>query len=314
MAEPGWAGYKREYMRLSSALLLTLLSGCQCNLNNINLGEIKDAGFLPHDAGPTPPKFPLKVGDEVVFPALGGRTADCPGSSTPGDCQRSINADYTVRSTALDEGNNRWTITADAVYQGTDDFITAASIDPLVMANVAPFSAVTTGTPSSAPGSAFTTDTPATDELTANGFPFFQYASGDAQVFETSGQAFCDRYTTLDAQANCRFQNASQQMTVYYKDSAGGGGAKLHKVQAEYHNMGLICGWDEEMIPFIDGTTARNQSDFNVVQTPDVAAIFFQPHVIRDGTTYQCDCFSQQCSANGNCLNVDPDIDPGPCP
>lgn len=297
---------------------LFAVSGCQC-VDDLNLNLIPDAGEQITDAGPAPPKFPLKEGDQIEYPALGGRTATCPGGGTTGDCDRALTATFIVRGTELDE-NARWRITADVVYQGSADMIDVAAIAPLVLENGAPFDAVTVATPSSADAAQFRTDAAPTDELDELGFPFFQFDSGDAHVFEESGAAFCARYGALDASANCEFQAGDQKMEVYYKDdAAGGGGSSLHHVRAEYHSMGFVCGWDESLIPFVDdATTPRNESSFSTGDTPALAAIFASPvRVLRDGTNYACSCFSQQCK-NGNgadatCLSTDPDAEPGPC-
>lgn len=304
--------------RLAALALLFAASGCQC-IDDINLNNIPDAGEQISDAGPPPPTFPLKAGDQVELSALGGRTATCTGGSTTGDCDRALKAIYIIRATELDD-NARWRVTADVVYQGSADKIEVAAIAPLVLENGAPFDAVTVATPSSAEGAVFRTDAAPTDELDELGFPFFQFESGDAQVFEEAGAAFCARYGDLDADANCELQAADQKMEVYYKDESAGGGAKLHKVRAEYHNMGFICGWDEGLIPFVDGVTQRDQSAFGGgTDTPDLAAIFITPiKLTRDGTTYNCSCFTQRCQAgNGaeaTCLSTDPDAAPGPCP
>ncbi len=308
-------------MRLPLVFLLvaTAVGGCQCHIDNNNLNQITDAGTPPHDAGPPPPTFPLKVGDSLIYPVLGGRTQDnCDGHSTPGDCQRNIKAQYDVKAVKFDTASNRWTITADATYQGSEgDLITAATLAPLVLENGAPFSTTSFDSPTQAPNSDFTTDAPATDQLTPNGFPFFQFDSGDAQVFETAGGTFCDRYRTLDADANCKVQAADQKQEVFYKDDQAGGAAELHHVRVEYHEMGMVCGWDEALIPFTDGI-ARDQSSFGPADTPDIAASFFQPSLVRDGVTYQCSCFTQLCSsgngADKKCLTTDPDAAPGPCP
>jgi hypothetical protein len=309
-------------LRLPSALLLSgllsgfVVAGCQCNLNNDDLTQLEDSGFPPNDAGPPPPTFPLKPGDHLQMQAFGGRTATCEGSATTGDCDRALRAEYIIQSVALNAAN-RWEVTADVVYQGSTDTIPAAAIVPLILDNGAPFSAVTAATPSSATGAVFQTATPATDQLTPNGFPFFQYDTVDATVFEEAGEAFCERYLTLDAGANCRVQLADQKMEVFYRDEAAGA-AKLHKVRAEYHQFGFVCGWDELLIPFVDGMQ-RAQSDVPQGETPELAAIFAgSPRLVRDGVSYTCSCFSQQCRAgNGaeaRCLSTDPDAPPGPCP
>lgn len=303
--------------RLATLALLFAASGCQC-IDDINLGNIPDAGEIITDAGPPPPKFPLKAGDQVEYPALGGRTATCSGGSTTGDCDRAIKATFIVKGTELDD-TAHWRITADVVYQGSADKIEVAAIAPLMLENGAPFDAVTVATPSSAEGAVFRTDAAPTDELDELGFPFFQFESGDAHVFEEAGGQFCARFGELDVDANCEVQAADEKMEVFFKDEAAGGGAKLHHLRAEYHHMGFVCGWDEGLIPFIDdATTPRNQSAFGPADTPDIAAIFITPiKLIRDGTTYNCSCFTQRCQvgngAEATCLTTDPDAAPGAC-
>ena len=302
--------------RLSALSFLIVVSGCQC-LDDINLSNIPDAGEIINDAGPPPPKFPLKAGDQLELSAIGGRTATCEGGATEGDCDRALKATYVIKGAELDD-NARWRVTADVVYQGAADKIEVAAIAPLILENGAPFASVTVSTPSSAEGAVFRTDAAPTDEFDELGFPFFQFESGDAQVFEEAGNAFCERFGDLDADANCELQAADQKMEVYYKDEAAGGGAKLHKVRAEFHNMGFICGWDEGLIPFVDGMQ-RDQAAFGgPTNVPDLAAIFITPiKLTRGGTTYNCSCFSQLCqSGNGaeaTCLSTDPDAEPGPC-
>lgn len=303
--------------RLTSLALLFVVSGCQC-IDDINLGNIPDAGEQITDAGPEPPTFPLKAGDQLEFPALGGRTATCSGGSTTGDCDRALTATFIVRGTELDD-NARWRVTADVVYQGSADLIEVAAIAPLVLENGAPFDAVTTATPSSAEAAVFRTDAAPTDELDELGFPFFQFESGDVHVFEEAGAAFCARFGALDPDVNCEFQAGDAKMEAFYKDDSAGGGAMLHHVRAEFHGMGFVCGWDEGLIPFIDdATTPRDQSSFGPADTPALAAIFASPvRLIRDGVTYRCSCFTQQCQAGSGadttCLTTDPDAEPGPC-
>ena len=107
-------------------------------------------------------------------------------------------------------------------------------------------------------------------------------------------------------------------MEAYYRDDTSGG-AKLHHVRSESHNMGFICGWDEGLIPFIDAaTTPRDQSSFGPADTPELAAIFVAPvKLTREGVTYNCSCFSQKCQAGSGagatCLSTDPNTPPGPC-
>lgn len=300
----------------AATLALFALSGCQCKLNNDDLTQITDSGVPLDDAGPPPPVFPLKAGDQLKYTGLGGRTVTCDGAAA-GGCQRAINATYIVQDPVFRD--NRWTIIADVVYEGTDDTIEAAAIAPLILENGAPFAQVTEGTPQSAEGAEFTTDTPATPDLTENGFPFFQAESGAAEVFETAGATFCQTYVDADELANCEFQIGARKMEVYFKDEQAGGAAKLHKVSAEYSQFGFVCGWDEGVIPFVDDdTTPRDQSSFgnNPAEVDLVAQFPSPPKVTRDGVEYTCSCFSQECrnQASNTCLQLDPSDDPVTCP
>lgn len=306
-------------VRAFAVLALFALSGCQCKIDDTNLDGIKDAGVVEPDAGPAPPIFPLKAGDQLKYTGLGGRTATCAAGGANGECQRALNATFIVRDTVLRDGN--WTVVADALYEGSDDTIEAAAIAPLVLENGVPFGQVTTGTPLAAEGANFKTSAAATDELDELGFPFFQ--GGAVEVFEPTGLAFCERYAALDEQANCESQFGAHKMDVFYKDEQAGGGAKLHKVQVEYSQFGFVCGWDEGLIPFIsDEDTPREQSSFGNpggggILTPDVAAQFTgSPSLTRDGVEYRCQCLSQQCknNATNTCLTLDPDEDPVTCP
>ena len=309
-------------MRVQRAFtLVTLfaLSGCQCKVDDTNLDGIKDAGVVEPDAGPAPPQFPLKGGDQLKYAGLGGRTATCDIGGGNGECQRALDATFIVRDTVLRDGN--WTVTADFLYESRDDTIPAAAIASLILENGVPFGQVTSGTPlfSEDPAS-FKTNVAATDALDALGFPFFQ--GGAVEVFEPSGLSFCERYAELDDLANCESQFGAHKMTVFFKDEQAGGAAKLHKVQVEYSQFGFVCGWDEGLIPFLgDDETPRQQSSFGGdggggILTPDVAAQFTgSPVLTRDGVEYRCSCFTQTCrnTESDTCLTIDPDEDPVPC-
>lgn len=310
LARTGASVVVRRRGPLAAILTCVAVAGCQCNIAEDDLDEIIDAGFDPVDAGPPPPKFPLKAGDQLRYPALGGRTATCPGSARPGDCDRAITADYVIDSVALG-ADNTWSVTAGVVYQGSTDVIEAAAIAPLILENVAPFAEITVAQPSRASGVAFKTNTPPTSTLDPLGFPFFQYDAENIDVFESAGEAFCASWRAMDPEANCRVQFGDQKMEVYYKN-----GPQLHKVRAEFHKMGFICGWEEALIPFEEGME-RDQRSFPSV--PELTAIFNTPIKLeRDDVTYNCTCFSQTCkSGNGpeaTCLTLDPDAPPGPCP
>lgn len=301
--------------RAFSLVVLFAVSGCQCNLDDNTLDNIPDGGTPVDDAGPAPPVFPLKAGDQLKYTGLGGRTVSCDGAAA-GGCQRSLNATYIVRDTVFRD--NRWTIVADVVYEGTDDTIEAAALAPLILENGAPFAQVTVGSPNAAEGAEFRTDEPATPALTENGFPFFQAESGVAEVFETAGIEFCQTYVDADELANCESQIGARKMEVYFKDEQAGGSAKLHKVSAEYHQFGFVCGWDEGVIPFVDdASTPREQSSFgnNPAEVDLVAQFPAPPKVTRGGVEFTCSCFSQACrnAASNTCLQLDPDADATTC-
>jgi hypothetical protein len=301
-------------LRAFASLACFALTGCQCKIDDTNLDNIPDAGVEEPDAGPPPPVFPLKAGDQLKYTGLGGRTATCEAGGTSGECQRALNATFVVKDTLLD---GTWTVVADALYEGSDDTIDAAAIAPLVLENGVPFGQVTMGTPLAAEDASFKTNAAATDELNALGFPFFQ--GGAVEVFEPTGTAFCARYTELDELANCESQFGAHKMDVYYKDEQAGGGPKLHKVQVEYSQFGFVCGWDEGIIPFIsEEETPRDQGSFGGGENfvPDVAAQFTgSPSLTRDGVEYRCQCLSQQCrnQASNMCLSIDPAEPAAPC-
>lgn len=310
------------YLKTVASLALFALSGCQCQIDETNLNGIPDAGVveeIPEEI----PIFPLKAGDTLVYRGLGGRTKECNGGGgASGECQRALNATFVVQDTSFSDSNDRWTVVANAAYEGVDDTITAASLAPLVLENGVPFGQVTTGTPSTAEDAPFKTDVSPTNDEVFNelGFPFFQ--GGAVEVFEPAGISFCERYLELDDQANCESQFGAHKMEVFYKDEQAGAGAALHKVLVEYSQFGFVCGWDEGLIPFIsDEATPREQGSFGgagggTIVTPDIAAQFTgAPLLTREGVQYRCQCLSQECrSDDNNCLDpADPDAEPAPC-
>jgi hypothetical protein len=307
-------------MRVGLLLLVTAVAGCQCHITPIELNPFHDAGTPIHDAGPLPPKYPLKAGDSLKM-IVQGRTQDtCAGHTTPGDCQIALTAQFDITNVKLDSSTQMFTLTANATYTAADgNLINDAAIKPLILEKTVPFGTATNPQqPQSGSNVTFSTTTAMTDQLTEPDFPFFQLAPAAPQIFETAAQDFKSRFQTLDAQANISTPAAADSMEVFYKDSQAGAKVELHKLHIEYMKFGFIGAWDEEMVPFVDNTTTpRNDSAFQNSSVPDFAGNFpFPPTLTRDGVDYTCSTFSQTCSASGappKCLSVDPDAAPGPC-
>jgi hypothetical protein len=300
---------------LSSFTLAPALGGgCQC-INDDNFTRQDDAGFPEPDAGPPPPIFPLKKGDALTIPQYGGRTSVCDAGGEAGDCDRNIKATYLITDVAIDD-SNRWNITADAIYEGLADKVPAAALSRLAIENTAAFDTITLGSAVTADDAVFTTDVaPALDDddYRANNFPFFQASNeiddGDnGEVFAEGAQAFAEAIDAIDPDAEIESQVAVGKMEAYFRDPIGGE-VSLHKLLVQIHPMGFICGWDEILIPFVEGTTARSQGSFQGIENPPLTASFFQPTLTRDGVTYQCQCFSRVCRSNDQtCLDpTDPD-------
>jgi hypothetical protein len=298
------------------------VSGCQC-INDDNFTALRDAGFPPTDAGPPPPVFPLKVGDQLTVPQFGGNVDTCEGGASEGDCDRNVKADFLL--TAVDRNDlGRWEIGADVVYTGLKDKIPATAIARLALENAAEFGTITTSSSVTARGARFTTDVPVAlsrDAFGPNNFPFFQGENGtdgsddgdDGTVFNEAAAEFADGIRGLDPGAEVETQIASGKMEAYFKDSENP--VSLHKLLIQVHPMGFVCGWDEALIPFTGDDMPRAESSFQNVGKP-LKASFFPPTLTRDGVTYQCSCFNRTCrNTDGQCLDpTDPDAPAGPCP
>jgi hypothetical protein len=262
--------------------------------------------------------FPLKAGDILEIPAVGGRTATCAdGDGVNGGCARTISASYGITSVELNAAN-RWEITADVVYPGLVEAIPAAALARLALENVAPFDVITTANPVSASGVTFTTDVPPAldpNGFGANNFPFFdgQRGSDDGSAFNEGADRFREEILAIDAAANISTQQADGKLEAYFRDPIGEPIA-LHKLLVQVHPMGFFCGWEETLIDFADGLP-RGQSAFSGVDNPPLTATFNLPTLTRDGVTYQCSCFNGTCRKGTECLDpTNPDAAPGPCP
>jgi hypothetical protein len=299
-------------LRLALSLVAFATSACDC-VNDDNFRQIPDAGHDDPDAGPPPPVFPLQEGDEIEY-QIGGRIPDdiarCPNGTAPGDCERDIKITYTIAGTDLDADNNSWTVESDYTYEGTKDVIEANAIAELILSQAAPFNQVSVSTPLSSDEPAeFRTDAAVTREgFNELAFPFFQFESGEAAIFEEAGTEFCDSYAEIDPDASCDLSPGDHRMEVYYVDTAADG--KLHQLRVEYHPMGFICDWHEGLANR-GADPPRDANEFNGVN-PDPVAFFLTPIKLRrDGHLYTCFCSTGVCkdSEDGSkCL--DP-TDPG---
>lgn len=290
--------------------------GCLC-VGDENFFQRPDGG--PPDAGPVeppPPVFPLKAGDELVFPGVGGRAEDCGASE--GGCDRALRATYVVKKVTLDEESNTWTVNADYTYESTATAVEVAAIGQLFLAGVAPFADIDAGGAES--GNAdFRTRAAPTDGINANGFPFFHfeesYANRDDSAFRQAASEFTERILELDADANIENQAAEAKIEAYFKDELGAN-PFLHKIRVDYHPFGFMCGWDERLATWQDGMQ-RSDNAFTGTTTP-LAAIFASPvELIRSDVRYRCSCSTRQCVQRDDpsiCLDPsDPDAEPAPC-
>ncbi len=299
-------------MHVSFVALLFVLQGCQgCLIDNTNLNNVPDAGHDVPDAGPPPPVFPLKAGDEVQF-QIGGRIPDdvsrCPNHATPGDCERDMKATFVMNAPRFENG--RWTLSADYFYEGTKDLVQASVIAQLVLSRGVPFDGVSVASPENGTADFLTDQAPTRDaSFNQNTFPFFQYESGDAQIFQTAGAAFCDYFNAQDDQANCDVRPGDHRIEAYFVDPLAEG--KLHELRVEYHPMGFICDWKETLAD-LGPDPARNQNSFNGNEG-DPTAFFYTPISLeRGGNEYRCFCSSGVCkdiTDSTKCLDpADPDV------
>ncbi len=312
---------------LTVALLGTVaVGGCQC-ITDPGLGKIPDEPDAGFDVVEVPPVFPLRAGDRLVISPIGGRTNEDPG----GGAQIAGKITFDIKAVTLN-ADKRWTIGTDVLYEPNGPAtITAAAISRLALENIAPFAQIEAGASESAIGAVFTTDVaPALDTVNykPNNFPFFQGGlegndGDDGTVFNEAATAFRETILALDAEADVVTQLASGKFEAYFRDDLGGPPA-LHHLSATVHPMGFLCGWDEALVPFVEGS-ARNSASFALGGIPTVAAITFgAPSLTRDNVKYTCLC---GIDGGGVCRNrpdgggaptcldpTDPEAAPGPCP
>jgi len=272
--------------------------------------EPEDAGEPEPDI-PEPPVFPLKEGDYLTFPAIGGRIEPCPQGE--GFCDRAVRASYEINGVELNEETNRWEVDANYFYELTSAAIETSAIAQLFAKNVAPFDSLTEG--GADDGTAvFVGDAAPTDQMTENDFPFFhfeqEYATREDSSYAAAQAEFMERVRQIDAEAEFSNQPAERQLQTYFVDNLGPS-PFMHKVQVRYHPFGFVCNWEERLINYTDGM-ARNESSFAGATIP-MAAIWSDPiRLTRDNVEYRCSCFTGTCrDGQGNCLSpADPDAAP----
>jgi hypothetical protein len=302
---------------LTALLLLLPVSACPC-IDDTGFTGFVDGGV---DAGPPPPppppKFPLKEGDELRFPAVGGRIEPCTGGAE-GSCERTMVATYVVNSVDLDEDTNKWARDADFVYELAVGNIDSGAMAQLFLSNVAPFGQLEPGT-SESDTATFSTDAAPTDSIREDRFPFFhfeqEYATQDDSAYRLASAEFAERIREIDADAQIENQAAEAKMEAYFRDDLGAN-TFLHKIRIDYHPFGFICGWEERMVTWSDDMD-RNEGDFAGLTIP-IAAVWVDPvQLIRDDVRYNCTCGARECfdrSDRNTCLDPrDPDADPLPC-
>lgn len=307
-----------RHLPCSALLLVTTVSGCQC-IDPETFGNIRDAGKVVEPPAPDPPVFPLKQGDVLVFPGVGGRTSGGCGAAE-GGCERTLRATYTIDSVTIDSETNRWTVNADYIYEMQTANIEEGEIGPLFLYNAADFSLeaaqATNGT------AAFNTDGAPTEELTPNDVPFFHYETAyaglEGSAFKHAAAEFTDRIKALDPDANIDAAPASAALEAYFKDDRTQP-TMLHKMRVDFHPFGFMCQWDERLIPWQDDMQ-RNETDFNGV-TAGLTAVFASPiRLVRGSDTFICNCstLGKLCKLQTDmtqCLDpADPDAAPSACP
>lgn len=289
--------------------------GCVC-VGDEQFFGFPDAGTDAGVEAPPPPVFPLKAGDELVFPGIVGRAEGC--GAGEGGCDRALKATYTIDSVKLDEASNTWSVRADYLYEATSTAVDAAAIGRLFLSHVAPFADIEAGGSDSGTATFRTRDAP-TDLINPNGFPFFHfevsYANREDSAYQQAASAFVERILELDPEANIENQAAESKIEAYFKDELGTSPV-LHKIRVDYHPFGFMCGWDERLVTWQDGMQ-RNDNAF-VGTSAHLDGILISPvELIRDDVRYRCSCESQRCVRRDDssiCLDPsDPDAEPAPC-
>lgn len=302
--------------KLLIVLSLLPISGCTCVDDNEFFG-FPDAGpDAGPDAPPPPPVFPLKAGDEVKFPALGGRAEPCAGAE--GSCERTMVATYTINDVELNGETNRWEIDATFLYELPVANIEAAAMGQLFLSGAAPFGTIDANGSDSGDAT-FVADGAPTDGMREDRFPFFhfeaEYSTEGDSAYQVAAGEFTTRILEIDPDANIENQAAEAKIEAYFRDDLGVN-TFLHKIRVDYHPFGFICGWEERLVTWDDAMN-RVEGDFAGLTIP-LAAVWVDPvTLIRDDVRYRCSCFSNTCADTSDstmCLDpADPDQDPLPC-
>lgn len=306
----------RSSLRLLCVLALMPVSGCACVDDNDFFGFPEDGGFDAGPGDPPPPVFPLKEGDELRFPALGGRTEPCAGAE--GSCERTMSATYVINDVFLDDQTNRWNVDATFLYELPVANIEAAAMGQLFLSGAAPFGQLDQGA-SDSDDAVFVADGAPTDGLREDRFPFFhfepEYATTEGSAYQVASGEFTTRILEIDPDANIENQAAEAKIEAYFRDDLGVN-TYLHKIRVDYHPFGFICGWEERLVTW-DDSMNRLEGDF-AGQTIPLAAVWVDPvQLLRDDVRYNCTCGSKTCydrQDQSTCLDPsDPDAEPLPC-
>lgn len=309
---------QRLLFRTLSVLALVaipVVPGCLCAGDERFFG-FPDAGTDAGEEPPPPPIFPLKAGDELIFPGISTRAEGC--GAAEGGCDRVLKATYTIKKVKLDEATNTWSVEADYLYEGMASAVEATAINRLFMANLAPFPEIEEGGSKSGTATFHTRAAP-TDEINPNGFPFFHfemsYANREDSAYRQAAEAFADRIIDLDPEANIGSQAAEAKIEAFFKNELGPT-PMLHKIRVDYHNFGFVCAWDERLTFWEDGMQ-RNDNAFVGTQTPLAGTLIAPIQLVRDDQRFVCSCLTQRCTLRNDtskCLDPsDPDAPPGAC-
>ena len=147
--------------KLQLFMVLVLLWGGPGCREDVDFIYDPDAEEEPEPDKEPPPPFPLRAGDVVVYPSIGGRTAQCSGNE--GSCDRVIKATYTIDDVVVDE-DNRWVVKADYIYEMMVAAVSYTDIAALFLSGAAAFQSLSVGEAESNSAS-FETDGIFTDEL-----------------------------------------------------------------------------------------------------------------------------------------------------
>ena len=113
---------------------MTAVLGCR---EDVDFFTTPKAEETPEEETEPPPPFPLRAGDVVVYPSIGGERVLRSGDE--GSCDRVIKATYTIQDVTLDEDANRWNVDADYIYEMMVSKVSYTDISALFLSNAAAF-------------------------------------------------------------------------------------------------------------------------------------------------------------------------------